>query len=171
MLKSQQELNFSPYTDLYDKLVPQNRLSRKINELIESGFIREDLKDKHCPDNGRTAEDPEYPFRFLFLKYLHPMSDADLAVRALHDLSCKYFPGLNPEDVVINASALSKFRKLRLKGTGHLDLLIEKNNHCSDNYRRRKPGRKGTSGTGEENPKGRNDGRKCNCRQSLFRKR
>ena len=70
MLKSQQELNFSPYTDLYDKLIPQNHLFRKINELIDFSFIREELKDKYCPDNGRTAEDPEYLFKFLFLKCL-----------------------------------------------------------------------------------------------------
>ena len=58
MLKSQQELNFSQYTGLYDKLIPQNHLFRKINELIDFSFIR---------------------------------------------------------DEVINASTLSKFRKLRLK--------------------------------------------------------
>ena len=78
MLKSQQELNFSQYTDLYDKLIPQDHLFRKINELIDFSFIRDELKDKYCPDNGRTAEDPEYLFKFLFLKCLHPMSDVDL---------------------------------------------------------------------------------------------
>ena len=96
MLKSQQELNFSQYTDLCDKLIPQNHLFRKINELIDFSFIREELKDKYCPDNGRTAEDPEYLFKFLFLKCLHPMSDVDLVERALYDLSYKYFLGLNP---------------------------------------------------------------------------
>ena len=126
MLKSQQELNFSQYTNLYDKLSPQNHLFRKINELIDFSFIRDELKDKYCPDNGRTAEDPEYLFKFLFLKCLHPMSDVDLVERALYDLSYKYFLGLNPEDEVINASTLSKFRKLRLKDTELLDLLIEK---------------------------------------------
>ena len=90
MLKSQQELNFSQYTDLYDKLIPQDHLFRKINELIDFSFIREELKDKYCPDNGRTAEDPEYLFKFLFLKCLHPMSDVDLVERALYDLSYKY---------------------------------------------------------------------------------
>ena len=89
MLKSQQELNFSQYTDLYDKLIPQNHLFRKINELIDFSFIREELKYKYCPDNGRTAEDPEYLFKFLFLKCLHPMSDVDLVERALYDLSYK----------------------------------------------------------------------------------
>ena len=96
MLKSQQEFNFSQYTDLYDKLIPQNHLFRKINELIDFSFIREELKDKYCLDNGRTAEDPEYLFKFLFLKCLHPMSDVDLVERALYDLSYKYFLGLNP---------------------------------------------------------------------------
>lgn len=86
MLKSQQELNFSQYTDLYDKLIPQNHLFRKINELIDFSFIRDELKDKYSPDNGRTAEDPEYLFKFLFLKCLHPMSDVDLVERALYDL-------------------------------------------------------------------------------------
>ena len=70
MLKPQQELSFS--------------------------FIRKELKEKYCPDNGRTAEDPEYLFKFLFLKCLHPMSDVDLVERALYDLSYKYFLGLNP---------------------------------------------------------------------------
>ena len=120
------ELNFSQYTDLYDKLIPQNHLFRKINELIDFNFIRDELKDKYSPDNRRTAEDPEYLFKFLFLKCLHPMSDVDLVERALYDLSYKYFLGLNPEDEVINASTLSKFRKLRLKDTELLDLLIEK---------------------------------------------
>ena len=43
MIKSQQELNFSQYTDLYDKLIPQNHLFRKINELIDFSFIRNEL--------------------------------------------------------------------------------------------------------------------------------
>ena len=86
MLKSQQELNFSQYTDLYEKLIPQDHLFRKINELIDFSFIRDELKDKYCPNNGRTAEDPEYLFKFLFLKCLHPMSDVDLVERALYDL-------------------------------------------------------------------------------------
>ncbi len=126
MLKTQQELNFSPYTDLYEKLIPKNHLFRKINELIDFSFIRDELKNKYCPNNGRTAEDPEYLFKFLLLKCLHPMSDVDLVERALYDLSYKYFLGLNPEDEVINASTLSKFRKLRLKDSELLDMLIEK---------------------------------------------
>jgi hypothetical protein len=41
-------------------------------------------------------------------------------------MSFKYFLDMNPEDEVINPSSLTKFRKLRLKDTDLLDLLINK---------------------------------------------
>ena len=58
MLNNQGELNFSPYMELYDKLIPQNHFFRQIKELVDFSFIREELKNKYCLDNGRKAEDP-----------------------------------------------------------------------------------------------------------------
>lgn len=126
MLNTQRELNFSPYAELYDKLIPVNHLFRKINELIDFSFILEELKHTYCLDNGRTAEDPIRMFKYLLLKCINPLSDRDLVERARYDLSYKYFLKINPEDEVIDSSSLSKFRKLRLKNTELLDMLIEK---------------------------------------------
>lgn len=126
MLNNQPELNFSPYADLYDKLIPKNHLFRQINELVDFSFITEELKNKYCQNNGRNAEDPVRMFKYLLLKCLNPLSDVDLVERALYDLSYKYFLGINPEDGVIDSSSLSKFRKLRLQDSELLDILIEK---------------------------------------------
>jgi IS5 family transposase len=41
-------------------------------------------------------------------------------------MSFKYFLDMAPEDMVINPSSLTKFRKLRLKDVGLLDMLIQK---------------------------------------------
>ena len=41
-------------------------------------------------------------------------------------MSFKYFLDMAPEDPVIHASSLTKFRILRLKDVGLLDLLIQK---------------------------------------------
>ena len=41
-------------------------------------------------------------------------------------MSFKYFSGMLPEEDVINPSSLTKFRKLRLKDTDLLNLLISK---------------------------------------------
>lgn len=125
MLKKQKELNFSPYVDLYDKLIPKDHLFRRINELVDFSFIEEELEKKYCQHNGRVAEPPVRMFKYLLLKCINPLSDADLVERALYDLSYKYFLGINPEDEVIDSSSLSKFRKLRLKDMELLDKLIE----------------------------------------------
>jgi len=46
MLSSQDELNFSPYAELYDKIIPKDNLLRRINENIDFSFILEELKAK-----------------------------------------------------------------------------------------------------------------------------
>lgn len=126
MINNQEQLNFSPYVDLYDKLIPKDHFFRQINELVDFSFIVEELKSKYTLNNGRPAEDPVRMFKYLLLKCINPMSDADLVERALYDLSYKYFLGINPEDDVIDSSSLSKFRKLRLKDSELMDMLIEK---------------------------------------------
>lgn len=58
MLAQQQSIQFSRFSGLYDLTVPKDNLLRKINELIDFTFIYEELVDKYCPNNGRTAESP-----------------------------------------------------------------------------------------------------------------
>ena len=58
MLNSQGKLNLGQYSDLYDLIVPQDNLFRQLKELCgDFEFIYEELKEKYCPDNGRTAID------------------------------------------------------------------------------------------------------------------
>ena len=54
------------------------------------------------------------------------MSDVDVVERSFYDMSFKYFLEMSPEEGVINPSSLTKFRKLRLKDTDLLNLLINK---------------------------------------------
>jgi hypothetical protein len=68
MIQQQQSMMFSKYTDLYDIVVPQDNMLRRINDLIDFSFIFEELKDKYCHDNGRNAIDPIRMFKYLFLK-------------------------------------------------------------------------------------------------------
>ena len=60
------------------------------------------------------------------LKTIYTVSDVDVVERSRYDMSFKYFLDMNPEDDVINSSSLTKFRKLRLKDTDLLNLLINK---------------------------------------------
>jgi hypothetical protein len=84
------------------------------------------LLNKYCVNNGRTAESPVRMFKYLLLKTIFTVSDVDVVERSRFDMSFKYFLEMTPEEDVINSSSLTKFRKLRLKDTDLLNLLIGK---------------------------------------------
>lgn len=126
MLSPQQKIQFSNYSGLYDIVVPKDNLLRKINDLIDFSFIYDELLEKYCHTNGRTAESPIRMFKYLLLKTIYTVSDVDVVERSRYDMSFKYFLEMAPEEDVINPSSLTKFRKLRLKDMDLLNLLINK---------------------------------------------
>lgn len=126
MLLKQQKIQFSAHSTLYDLIVPKENILRKINDLIDFSFIYDELLNKYCTSNGRMAESPVRMFKYLLLKTIYTISDVDVVERSQYDMSFKYFLDMNPEDDVINPSSLTKFRKLRLKDTDLLNLLINK---------------------------------------------
>ncbi len=126
MLLQQQKFQLSTFSELYNLIVPKENLLRKINELIDFSFIYKELVDKYCSNNGRTAESPVRMFKYLLLKTIYAVSDVDVVERSRYDMSFKYFLEMTPEEAVINPSSLTKFRKLRLKDTDLLNLLINK---------------------------------------------
>lgn len=116
----------SPYSGIYDLIVLKDNLLRKINDLIDFSFIYNELIDKYCLDNGRNAIDLIRMFKYLLLKSIFDLSDADVVERSKYNMSFKYFLNMAPEDDVIESSSLTKFRKLRLKDMNLLDILVNK---------------------------------------------
>jgi len=111
---------------IYDIVVPKDNMLRQINELVDFTFILEELKTKYCLDNGRNAIPPIRMFKYLLLKAIFDVSDVDIVERSKYDMSFKFFLDMAPEDLVIDSSSLTKFRRLRLKDVSLLDMLIGK---------------------------------------------
>ena len=126
MLAKQQTIQFSDHSSLYNLIVPKENILRRINDLIDFSFIYDELLNKYCTNNGRMAESPVRMFKYLLLKTIYTVSDVDVVERSRYDMSFKYFLEMNPEEEVIDPSSLAKFRKLRLKDTDLLNLLINK---------------------------------------------
>ena len=126
MLQTQESLSFSPYKSLYDIVVEEDHELRQINDLVDFSFIYKELEDNYCLTNGRNAICPIRMFKYILLKRMYKLSDADVVNRSKYDMSFKYFLGMDPEEPVIDPSSLTHFRKLRLKDINLLDLLIEK---------------------------------------------
>ena len=66
MLPTQQTIQFSNYSDLYDLIIPHDNVLRRINDLVDFSFIQKELMDKYCHDNGRMAESPVMSSNIFF---------------------------------------------------------------------------------------------------------
>lgn len=126
MVGHQETISFGKYSELYNMLVPKNNTLRKINDLVDFSFIYEELSSKYCSNNGRMTYSPIRLFKYLLLKTILDISDVDVVERSPYDLSFKDFLDMTIEELVIDASTLTKFRKLRLEDTNLLELLISK---------------------------------------------
>ncbi len=126
VIKRQMCLPLSQYTAIYELVIPKDNLLRRVKEEVSFSFVYEELASKYCLDNGRNAIDPTRMLKYLFLKSMFELSDADVVERSQYDMSFKYFLDMTPEEDVIHPSSLTKFRKLRLKDVGLMDLLIRK---------------------------------------------
>jgi transposase len=101
------------YTELY-KLIPEDHLLRKINQIVDFSFIFELVEHSYCQYYGRPANEPEVLFRLLFLQYLYNLSDERIVQEAQVNLAYKWFLGLSPEELIPDSSQLSRFRNHRL---------------------------------------------------------
>lgn len=47
MLNLNKQRKLSYFSDIYDAIIPQNHLLRKLNTLVDFSFIQRELKDKY----------------------------------------------------------------------------------------------------------------------------
>jgi transposase len=111
---SQMSISLSPYIGIYDAVVPQDHLLRRIKEHIDFSFVNPMLKKQYSDALGRPAKEPEMMFKLCFMKKLYDQSDKQLISRAQTDMAVKYFLDLEPEAPMIDPSLMTKFRKLRV---------------------------------------------------------
>ncbi|GIN85831.1 hypothetical protein J6TS2_22170 [Heyndrickxia sporothermodurans] len=100
MISNQQSLILSPFSSIYDIVVPKDNMLRQINELVDLSFILNELQDKYCHDNGRNAVPPVRMFKYLLPKSIFDLSDVDVVERSKYDMSFKYFLDMAPEELL-----------------------------------------------------------------------
>lgn len=110
--KSPQSSFYGSY--LYDSIVPEDHLLRKINQVVDFSFVHDLVKDRYIPNFGRPAEDPEFMLRLCLLQYLYGDSDRRVIENARMHLAYKYFLGLAVDDEVPDDTTISYFRAKRL---------------------------------------------------------
>ena len=61
MVEQQQKLVLSPYMEIYDLVVPKDNLLRQIKELVDFGFVYDELIEKYC----LKVSNPHFKWGFI----------------------------------------------------------------------------------------------------------
>ncbi len=113
MLVSNDKQN-SIYSIIYNK-IPTNHILKKIDSVVDFGFVNELLRKCYSEKFGRPAKEPEMMVKLLLLQYLYNLSDREVIAEATVNIAYMWFLGINPEEDLPHPSLLTKFRKEKLK--------------------------------------------------------
>lgn len=117
------------YSSLYEK-IPETHILKRIEKVVDFGFINDLLENSYCKNFGRPAKEPEMMMKLLFLEYIYNLSDVKVIEEASYNLAFLWFLGLNPEDKLTDASLLAKFRTQRMKDITLDDVMSEIVRQC-----------------------------------------
>ena len=105
--------------------VPESHLLRLIDQHIDFGFVREQLKQSYS-DTGRPSIDPELLLRILLIGYLYGISSERKLVEELRmHLAWRWFTGLGFDEEVPHHSTFSKNRHGRFQESKLFEQLFE----------------------------------------------
>jgi len=94
-----------------EKLVPESHLLRKVDQVLDLNFVREQTKEFYCANNGRPSVDPEVFIRILLIMYLYNVrSDRQVCEELQFNLAYRWFCKLSLEDKVPDHSSLTRIR-------------------------------------------------------------
>lgn len=106
-----------------EALVPANHRLRKIDRVLDLGFVRETVADCYSAANGRPGVDPELAVRMMLLGELYDLSDRELCDEIAMHAGMRWFCRLNFHDPVPDHSTLSRLRNERWASSGLWDRL------------------------------------------------
>jgi transposase len=125
MLKSSYYVEPSEIDQMvFDKLVPEDHLLRRVKEVLDFQAFAERVKGRYHPRMGRPAEDPVRMIKLGFLQFLYNLSDREVLKQAQVNVAFRYFLNLSMVSPLPTVGLLSQFRT-RLCEEGYRELFEE----------------------------------------------
>lgn len=91
-----------------EEFVPAGDPLRKLNRVLDLGFVHEAVREKYCADNGRPSIDPEVVIRLFVLQTFEGIASVRELMRQVHaNLTYRWFIGYAITEAVPDHSSLS----------------------------------------------------------------
>ena len=99
-------------TGSLERLIPEDHILARVNRVLDLSWLREEVSDCYCADNGRPGIDPEVAVRLmlagLLLGFAH---DRRLMREAQVNLAIRWFIGYGLEEELPDHSSLTRIRQ------------------------------------------------------------
>ncbi len=93
-------------------LIPDDHVLKRVDKVLDLSWLREEVRDSYCQDNGRPGIDPEAALRLmlagLFQGIVH---DRKLVREAQVNLAIRWFAGYRLQDKLPDHSSLTRIRQ------------------------------------------------------------
>ena len=94
------------------QLVPDDHILARVDQVLELGWLREEVADLYCADNGRPGIDPEVAVRLMLAGFLLGIvHDRRLLREAQVNLAIRGFTGYGLHEILPDHSSLTRIRQ------------------------------------------------------------
>lgn len=93
-------------------LVPDDHILKRVDKVLDLSWLREEVKDLYCSDNGRPGIDPEAAVRLMIAGYFQGIvHDRKLMREAQVNLAIRWFAGFALHEKLPSHSTLTRIRQ------------------------------------------------------------
>ncbi len=100
------------FTPLFlDKLIPEDHILKRVDRILETGWIRDEVRQLYSETMGRPSIDPEAAIRLMLAGFFQGIVyDRELMREAQVNLAIRWFAGFGIKEDLPDHSTLSKLR-------------------------------------------------------------
>jgi transposase len=95
-----------------EDFIPDDHILKKVNRVLDLTWLRGEVANLYCDDNGRPGIDPEAAVRLMLAGFFHGIvHDRKLMREAQVNLAIRWFAGYALDETLPNHSSLTRIRQ------------------------------------------------------------
>ena len=93
-------------------LIPDDHILRQVDKVLDLSWLRKEVADLYCTNNGRPSIDPESALRLMLAGFFQGVvHDRKLMREAQVNLAIRWFAGYRLDEKLPDHSSLTKIRQ------------------------------------------------------------
>jgi len=93
-------------------LIPEDHILKRVDRVLDLSWLREEVADLYCSDNGRPGIDPEAAVRLMLAGLFHNITrDRALMREAQVNIAIRWFAGYRLDEPLPHHSSLTRIRQ------------------------------------------------------------